>query len=135
MAAPQPSDAPLTVWYDGRCGVCTRSRDWILARAPQRFDFVDFRTEADAALPASLMELESAMWVRATDGRLSSAYEGWRTIMAEIPRWRWLARLGAVPPFTWLGSLGYRLVARWRFRISKLLGGPQCDDGKCRLPE
>jgi hypothetical protein len=96
---------------------------------------VDFRSAADADLPAPRTELDAAMWVRTPDGDLASAFAGWRVIMAEIPGWRWAARLGSIPPFSWLGALGYRLVARWRFRISAMLGGPRCEDGACRLPE
>lgn len=124
----------LTVWYDGDCAVCRASRDWVHRRSRrQPIRFVDFRTAADGDLPVTRDQLESAMWVQRTDGKTASAFTGWRMILHQLRGWRWLALVTAIPPVSWLGALGYRLVARWRFRIATLLGEPVCETDQCSL--
>ena len=57
------------------------------------------------------------MWVHDADGCLSGGFEGWRRILAELPRWRWLATVSGMPPLRWLGPSLYRLIARYRHMI------------------
>jgi predicted DCC family thiol-disulfide oxidoreductase YuxK len=110
-----PADGRIQIFYDGACPVCRRSRDWCLARdSSNRFRFTDFRAVPDDRLPMSRSQAETTMWVREADGRLLDGFEGWRRILAELPRWRWLARVSGLPPLCWLGPPIYRLVARLR---------------------
>ena len=105
----------LEVWYDGQCPVCRASRDWCAARDPEgRLEFRDVRAVAEAELPVSRADAESSMWVRGDDGELAAGFAGWRRILAELPGWRWLARVSGTPPLRWLGPPVYRLVARAR---------------------
>jgi predicted DCC family thiol-disulfide oxidoreductase YuxK len=111
----EEGSARLEVWFDGSCALCRRSRAWCEARdRHRRFSFRDFRAVADGELPVPRARLESAMWVRTHDGALHRGYEGWRQILAELPRWRWLARLTGLPPLRWLGPVVYGLFARRR---------------------
>jgi predicted DCC family thiol-disulfide oxidoreductase YuxK len=105
----------LEVWYDGQCPVCRASRDWCAARDPEgRLEFRDVRAVAEAELPVSRADAEASMWVRDADGSLAAGFAGWRRILAELPRWRWLARVSGAAPLRWLGPPAYRLVARAR---------------------
>jgi predicted DCC family thiol-disulfide oxidoreductase YuxK len=105
----------LEVWYDGQCPVCRASRDWCAVRDPDgRLEFRDFRTAAEVELPVSRAAAEASMWVRGDDGALAAGFAGWRRILAELPGWRWLARVSGAPPLRWLGPPVYRLVARAR---------------------
>jgi hypothetical protein len=58
------------------------------------------------------------MWVRHDDGALLAGFAAWRRVMSELPRWRWLARLAAAPPFNLIGPPLYRLIAANRNRLS-----------------
>jgi len=105
----------LEVWYDGQCPLCRASRDWCAARDPEgRLEFRDISTASEAELPVARATAEVSMWVRGADGTLSGGFAGWRRILAELPRWRWLARVAGVPPVRWVGPLAYRLIARAR---------------------
>ncbi len=105
----------LEVWYDGQCPLCRASRDWCMARDPEaRLVFRDLTTAAEAELPVLRAAAEASMWVRGADGTLAGGFEGWRRIMAELPGWRWLARLTGVAPIRWLAPPVYRLIARAR---------------------
>lgn len=109
-----PGGEEIQVWFDGECTLCRRSRAWCEDRDPQqRLRFRDFRTTPDDQLPVARSRLSSSMWVYA-GGELRDGFAGWRRILAELPGWRWLARITAIPPLSWLGPIGYRLVARWR---------------------
>jgi hypothetical protein len=74
-------------------------------------DFRDFRSAADNELPVSREDLEASMWVRDSAGDVHEGYAAWRRIMAELPRWKWLARVASLPPLTLIGPILYRLLA------------------------
>ena len=103
---------PLDVWIDGNCGLCQRSRVWCeLHDRDGRVRFIDFRTAGENKLPLTPENHQVSMWVRNRDGVLLDGFAAWRRIMAEIPGWRWLARLTSLPPFSLIGPPLYRLVA------------------------
>ena len=108
----------LEVWYDGACSVCQRSRTWCEAKDEhERLRFIDFRVATDEQLPVARDELESAMWVRTTEGELLAGFDGWREILIELPRWLVLLLLSDIAPFRWLGPPIYGLIARFRHRL------------------
>ena len=110
----------LDVWMDGDCPVCQVSRKWCSARDPEgRIRFIDFRTSKETDLPCGRDQHEASMWVRDRDGALLEGFAAWRRIMETIPGWGWLARLAGAPPLRWVGPSLYRLVARFRFRITR----------------
>ena len=106
----------LEVWMDGECGMCRSSQRFCEKRDPDgRLRFQDFRVASDADLPLDRNAHETSMWVRDNDGTLLEGFAAWRRIMAELPRWRWLATLSGTAPIRWIGPTLYRLVARFRF--------------------
>jgi predicted DCC family thiol-disulfide oxidoreductase YuxK len=120
----------LEVWYDGDCPICRRSRSWSERRDDEaRLDFRDFRSTADDELPAPREVHRSTMMVRTPSGRLLQGFAAWRRILAALPGWRWLSRLAGVPPLRWIGSALYRLVARYRHRLSMPLPAEPRRDG------
>jgi predicted DCC family thiol-disulfide oxidoreductase YuxK len=109
------TDETLEVWYDGSCPICRRSRTWSEAQDRDgRLVFRDFRSTDDERLPTSRAHHESTMLVSTPSGAIVEGYSAWRRILAVLPGWSWLARLTGIPPLSWLGPLGYRLVARMR---------------------
>jgi len=109
---------PLDVWMDGDCTLCQTSQRWCELRdSAHRFRFIDFRQTADNELPVTRKHHEGSMWVRDGDGTLLEGFAAWRRIMAELPRWKWLARLASLPPFTLLGPPLYRMIAGNRHRL------------------
>jgi len=119
------------VWYDGNCGLCRRSRVWIEARCPAgTFRFRDFRSEIDAALPLTRDRMDASMLVADATGALLGGFAGWRRILSELPRWRWLAVVTGMPPLRWLGPPVYGLVARYR-RLLAPAADTQRPGGSC----
>lgn len=118
MANAQPPSGTIEIWYDGDCPLCRGSRDWCESYdSNSGLRFRDFRTAPDEELPVTLGEMENSMWVHDADGCLSSGFEGWRRILAELPRWRWLAVVAGLPPTRWIGRPLYRIIARHRTTI------------------
>jgi len=110
---------PLEVWMDGSCQLCRLSQTWCEVRDHEdRVAFRDFRTTDDLDLPVERAAHEESMWVRTGDGTLHRGFAGWRLIMREIPRWRWLGWVAGLPPLRWIGPGIYRLVARLRHRMT-----------------
>jgi len=108
----------LDVWMDGDCHICQRSQRWCEQHDPEgRVQFHDFRILDDRSIPVARRDLEESMWVRDGDGHLLAGFDAWRRIIAELPGWRWLARLSALPPVSWVGPTLYRLIARNRHRL------------------
>jgi predicted DCC family thiol-disulfide oxidoreductase YuxK len=120
----------LLVMFDGHCGFCNASVRWLLRRdRGDRLRFVALESERAAPVLAR-HELGRSMAggsipktilvVRDAGGAAESVLVRSDAVVAllrELPRpWPWVgAALGWVPRP--LRDLGYRLVARWRYRI------------------
>jgi predicted DCC family thiol-disulfide oxidoreductase YuxK len=108
----------LEVWMDGNCRLCQTSRTWCELRDRNaRIRFVDFRNTRDEDLPLPRGDHEESMWVRDDDGDLLAGFAAWRRVMSELPGWRLLAWLTAIPPFNLIGPPLYRLIAAHRSRL------------------
>lgn len=115
------SDRHLLLW-DGECGFCRRSVDWVRRHDPQgRFEPVTFQ---DAPSPPMTPELREAcrrsVHVITADGRVLHAGRASLFVIGQTGH-PWLARILAVPPLIWAVELGYLLVSRNRNLLSKVL--------------
>lgn len=118
METPTDIRQRLDVWMDGNCSLCQRSKAWCETRDRNgRVRFIDFRTASGDELPLTHEEHQTSMWIRDHDGILLEGFAAWRRIMAEIPGWKWLARLGSLPPFTLIGPHLYNLIASNRHNL------------------
>jgi predicted DCC family thiol-disulfide oxidoreductase YuxK len=119
----------VLVIFDGHCGLCNRSVRWFLRRDRQdRLRFVDSNSPQVSALlerhgmsaAGSALGPNTILVVRdggGEDERVLVRSDAILALLGELPR-PWLA-LGAV--LRWIPravrDLGYRLIARWRYRI------------------
>ncbi len=132
------SATQVRVYTDGACPLCRWSRRKYVDPydTEKRIDFRDFNDPAVAAeTPYSRGELDREMHVLAPDGQWHSGYSGWIAVLRALPRRRWLARIMNWLPFRWIGPFLYRIVARNRYRLSRLFPrwfGPACDT-TCRV--
>ena len=114
-----------TLIYDGDCGVCTASVDWVrrwlsdqpVMRASQSVD--------PSSYGLSLRDVQERVWLCTVSG----AWGGHEAVagvfkMQSDWRWRLLGNLMLTPPFAWFARLGYWLIARNRHRIR--VGAVQC---------
>ncbi|MGA2887216.1 MAG: DCC1-like thiol-disulfide oxidoreductase family protein [Terracidiphilus sp.] len=119
----------LLVIFDGHCGFCNRSVRWFLRRdRKDRLRFVasespkiaEFLTRFGMGSPGLELGSNTIVVVRDPSGaaeRVFTRSEAARELLGELPQpWR---TFGVV--FGWiprpLRELGYRLIARWRYRI------------------
>jgi predicted DCC family thiol-disulfide oxidoreductase YuxK len=125
----------LDVLYDGRCSICRRSvrllKGWDLL---DRLNYLDFRTLDIAAYNAHRKvaldpaALETAMHV-VHHGRVTSGYEGCRSIATVLPLFWPIVPLLYLPGLSHAGAAAYRWLARNRMAFHTC--GP---DGACALP-
>ena len=125
-----PLDDRLLVLYDADCGICTRTAS-ILRRTDRgaRLRLVPLQRPPSLPDLPPAAELAEAMHVRDGSGRWFRGGEAAVRIAAELPPLRpivWATRLPGVPG---LMDVAYRLVARHRQTLSRLLG-----EQACRLP-
>lgn len=99
------------VLYNETCPVCRFEIEAYRRRAladglPIRFDQMD--SAADWGLTADEAARELHVW---QDGQVLSGLEAFRALWAEMPRWRWLARLTGLPVVRPIAALLYSRIA------------------------
>ena len=111
--------------FDGDCGFCTSAANFIVARSSvpieavawQLTDVSDFGlTEAQTAARVYFVAGGETF-----GGHLAFAQMLWAQRNLALKAIGWLM---TVPPFCWLASVGYALVARFRHRLPG--GTPAC---------
>jgi predicted DCC family thiol-disulfide oxidoreductase YuxK len=116
-----------TIFYDGVCGLCDRFVQFVLrSDSADRFRFATLQGEYGVrvlgehgvALPHGGAEGRAldTVYVLTSDGRLLERSDAVLFVMSQLERTRRWARLLAFIPRPLL-QLGYRLVARSRYRI------------------
>lgn len=114
----------LTIFYDARCGVCSRFRRWMLEQpAYVRLDFVPYDSPQALRLCPELPDLraDQEIVVRGDDGSLWQGAAAWVVCLWALHDYReWSLRLAAP------GMLGLaRKVVHWissnRISLSSLL--------------
>tara|TARA_R110002049_G_scaffold67844_9_gene176002 strand:+ start:630 stop:1013 length:384 start_codon:yes stop_codon:yes gene_type:complete len=120
----------LTVYYDGGCPLCRREIGFY--RRQPGADGVDWvnLVEADPRSLGDDLDFDAAMarfHVRRPGGRLASGALGFALLWQQLPRFRALGRIAALPGVVHVLELGYRLVLRARSLWRK-------PDSACRLP-
>ena len=111
--------------YDGDCAFCTLSVGWIgrLRMAEPRI--VAWQHADLAVLGLTQAQCEHELQCVAADGRVDGGEQAVaRLLLASGPPWALPGALLRVPPFSWVGTVLYRLVADNRQRLPG--GTPAC---------
>jgi predicted DCC family thiol-disulfide oxidoreductase YuxK len=123
-----------TLYYDGNCGLCARSVQWVLAHERQRADLVFLPLagpSADAlrARHPDLGAIDSLIWQGGGNGagqRVRAKSAAVLEVLHYIGGgWRLIAWLGALVPRAWRDAV-YDLIARHRHGLA--------DSEHCLLP-
>jgi predicted DCC family thiol-disulfide oxidoreductase YuxK len=120
----------LEVYTDGECPLCRWMRGKVEPRdRHRRIEWLNYRdAEVRSRTPYTFEELDAEMHTRRKrDGRWASGYDAWLEVMRVLPRWRFLAPLLSIWPFTFLGRLFYRWLATRRYKLFGI--PPPCDEG------
>lgn len=106
------------VFYDGECGLCQKSVQWLLDNDGEgRLRFAPLQGETAADTLGEKEELKGVdSIVFLEDGELYLRSRAIFKIAAYLdPGWRWLRHFRVVPAF--LTDLGYRFIAKIRYRV------------------
>ena len=125
----------IEVYTDGHCNLCR----WVHARVEpldrdHRIDWLDYNEPEilERATPHTREQMADEMHARTPDGRWTRGYFAWIEVVRVLPRWKWLAPLMAIWPFTSLGPVFYRWLASRRYKLFGV--PPPCDaSGVCQL--
>mgnify|MGYP001443956404 CR=1 FL=1 len=109
----------ITVFYDGKCGLCSKEINYYRKIADvNKFDWQDITRSAQALEKKGISLAQGLKLLHATDssGRLHIGVDAFVLIWRNINRWRILARLTSLPIAYQCACLLYRLFAEWRFK-------------------
>jgi predicted DCC family thiol-disulfide oxidoreductase YuxK len=124
----------IEVYTDGDCNLCR----WMRARVEpldrdHRIEWLDYNDSEvlKRAAPHTRDEMAEEMHARVAN-RWSKGYFAWIEVIRVLPRWRWLAPILCLWPFTKLGPMCYRWLAKRRYTLFGV--PPPCDaSGLCQL--
>ena len=108
------------VLYDGSCGMCTGWAEWLRTRDAQgRLEFIPAQdTRAESISGKSVTELMSAMHWVGPDGTIVAGAAAVCDAIAYVNGVRWPSRLVRLPVVRTIAEMMYRVIARYRYRIS-----------------
>ncbi|WKA30415.1 thiol-disulfide oxidoreductase DCC family protein [Bradyrhizobium roseum] len=120
----QSETQSLTVYYDGGCPLCQAEINHY--RKQTGADNICFRdvSISEEKLAGDLTK-EQAMkrfHVRGHDGLLLSGAAAFVAVWSTLPRWKWAARLAALPGIMMMLEIAYRLFLPVRPILSSLFG-------------
>lgn len=114
-----------TLIFDGDCGFCTSTANFIKARSSVAIDIHPWQLIDVGSFGLTKKQTASRVYFVA-DGKSYAGHEALAKVLLVQPNWVFKS-MGAVmmtPPFSWLASLGYLLVAKFRHRLPG--GTPAC---------
>jgi predicted DCC family thiol-disulfide oxidoreductase YuxK len=125
----------IEVYTDGNCNLCR----WMRARVEpldpdHRIEWLDYNDPEilKRAAPHTREEMTEEMHARTADGLWSKGYFAWIEVIRVLPRWKWLVPIMSVRPFTKIGPILYRWLAKRRYTLFGV--PPPCDEtGICKL--
>lgn len=109
----------ITVYYDGKCGLCAREIRHYKRIAPEGvFDWQDITHTPDSFTQKGYTLAEGLKALHAEDesGRMHIGVAAFILIWRHLPRWRWLARFASLPGIRHMGGFAYDRFANWRFK-------------------
>lgn len=108
----------ITVFYDGKCGLCRREIDHYKHIAPQDvFEWVDITVDASATQRLGISYADGLKLLHAQDsqGKLHVGVDAFILIWRQIPRWRVLAAIVGAGFIRPVANIAYKAFAAWRF--------------------
>ncbi|MEM8627267.1 MAG: DUF393 domain-containing protein [Pseudomonadota bacterium] len=99
----------VTVYYDGACPLCRREIGvYQRAETGDRVAFVDVSGDGSPPDGLSRDAALARFHVKTADGTLHSGATAFTKLWGEVPGWRWLGRLVALPGIRHLAEASYR---------------------------
>ena len=109
----------ITVFYDGKCGLCSKEINYYRKIAPLGvFVWQDINQLKDqlAKEGLTLSEGLKILHVKDDKGKLHKGVAAFILIWQQLPAWRLLAIIIALPLIRQTANLAYQIFANWRFK-------------------
>ena len=109
----------ITVFYDGKCGLCSKEINHYRKIAPAGvFDWQDITESADDLKQEGISLAEGLKLLHAKDnnGQMHVGVDAFILIWKQLKRWRVLAVLVGLPIIRQIANASYRAFASWRFK-------------------
>lgn len=105
--------------YDGDCGFCTTSAQWIGRRLPDDVEVIAWQfVDGIDALGLTLDEVNAkAWWITPAGDKRGGHLAVGEALKAAGGFWGVAGRLLLAPPIRWIAKPVYALVARYRHRM------------------
>lgn len=108
----------ITVWFDGKCGMCSREIAYYRRIAPEgRFFWLDVATTPAPLEDYGISQADALLRLHAVDaaGRVHVGVAAFRVIWAELRWWNVLAVITGLPGVRQVAERAYEVFARRRF--------------------
>lgn len=112
----------ITVFYDGKCGLCSKEINHYRSIAPDGiFDWQDITKSANGLAKEGISLAEGLRLLHAKDdaGRMHVGVDAFILIWKQLKRWRVLSVVVALPVVRQIADMVYRAFANWRFKRLK----------------
>lgn len=109
----------ITVFYDGKCGLCSKEINHYRKIAPQGiFEWQDITEFSDDLKKEGITLSEGLKLLHAKDhsGNMHVGVDAFILIWKQMKRWKILANLVSLPGIKGITNLSYQLFANWRFK-------------------
>lgn len=109
----------ITVFYDGKCGLCSKEINHYRTIAPDGiFDWQDITENADDLKKEGISLSQGLKLLHAKDaeGTLHVGVDAFILIWKQLKRWRILAAFVRLPIIRQITNMSYKLFASWRFK-------------------
>ncbi len=108
----------ITVFYDGKCGLCSKEINRYKKIAPEGvFNWQDITRSTAALKKEGIMPSDGLRLLHAKDdrGKLHVGVDAFVLIWLQLARWKVLAQLVSLPIIRQAADALYRAFADWRF--------------------
>lgn len=108
----------ITVYYDGKCGLCSREIGYFKKRKPKRpIVWHDIANAPSLLADTGLSQSDALLYMRVRDetGVLRTGVDAFITLWGQFAGWSLLARLGSLPGIYTFADRLYRGFAQRRF--------------------
>ena len=111
----------ITVFYDGKCGLCSREIAHYRKISPHRtFIWRDIANEPKHLKEINVSQSDALRRLHVSDqlGTIYVGVDAFIVIWKKLPRWRLLVFVCAIPGVRFILSLLYNKFADWKFARS-----------------
>tara|TARA_B110000196_G_C20959450_1_gene573221 strand:- start:23 stop:400 length:378 start_codon:yes stop_codon:yes gene_type:complete len=108
----------IIVFYDGKCGLCSREiRHYIKIAPIDVFDWQDITIPIDGLNRFGISKSKALKLLHAIDenGKVHVGLKAFLLIWKHLRRWKFLAKIVSLPLLYNIIDLVYRAFASWRF--------------------